>query len=381
MRSLPISSVGAILLGCVAGAWGAEAPASEPKPRIAFFPLAGNAKEELRTRAAFALRAKLDRGGVYDVIDGYKMRDVAAESDSPVTFDTKAEAMKELGRLCDATVLVWGEFVNLDAGPTIRLKILDLREKDPAPRAIQKVVKEAMDLRFVTEEILETLPGVAKFEHPSEQAVQNDPDAEAMWKSGRNLVRNADFSDSGAWHAIYQSEKYPPPVSNQLPAVDKVCIQRVSENGAPNNVLAMNLSRYCAENNGMACLSDPIAIEENTRYRLQFRYKSDGPRLHVFVKGYTMEKDIRGQTVEREIYRRQVPPTGKTDGQWVTITDELNPQHVAFPVRILRIDLYAYLSPGVVLFDDVVLKSVGKMTRKATDEAIKKPISRPAGAK
>jgi hypothetical protein len=147
------------------------------------------------------------------------------------------------------------------------------------------------------------------------------------------------------------------------------------------NVLAMNLSRTAAENNGLACLSESIKIEPKTRYRLSFRYKSDGPKLHVFVKGYTMAKNLEGKLVEREIYRRQVPPTGKTNGEWVTIVDELNPQHPAYPVQYLKVDLYAYLHPGMVMFDDVVLKAVGAQTRVAKDKAIKPPATRPRDAK
>ena len=79
----------------------------------------------------------------------------------------------------------------------------------------------------------------------------------------------------------------------------------------------------------------------------------------------------------REIYRRQVPPTDATDGKWVTITDELNPQHVVYPVQELRIDLYAYLHPGTVQFADIVLKAVGSQTRQAKDDAIKSVTTQP----
>ena len=61
------------------------------------------------------------------------------------------------------------------------------------------------------------------------------------------------------------------------------------------------------------------------------------------------------------------------------VVDELNPQHVAFPVQTLKVDLYAYLSPGTVMFDDVVLKAVGEQMRDAKDKAIKVPVTRPAG--
>ena len=94
-----------------------------------------------------------------------------------------------------------------------------------------------------------------------------------------------------------------------------------------------------------------------------------------------LAKNLEGKLVEREIYGRQVPPTAGTDGEWVTIVDELNPQHPAYPVQYLKVDLYAYLQPGLVAFDDVVLKAVGEQTRVAKDKAIKAPATRPKDAK
>ncbi len=155
---------------------------------------------------------------------------------------------------------------------------------------------------------------MAKFEHPSEEGLTNDTAAAALWAKNPNLVKNGDFAKAGLWEGIYMAERYEVVVSDSLPAVDKVNIYRLNEGGKINNVLAMKLSRECAENNGMACLSAPIPIDDSQRYRISFRYKSDGPTLHVFVKGYTMEKNIKGETVERECYRRQVPPSGR-DGR------------------------------------------------------------------
>ncbi len=343
------------------------------KPRIAFFPLGGEAKEELREKCGFSLRAKLDRTGTYEVIDGPKMLEIAAEAKESIGFDTSADAIRELGKLVEAEVLVWGD---LDGANNMRIRILDLREQDPRPRQLKKTIKEPTDLRFVSEEVLETLKGVGKFEHPSEEGVTNDAAAAELWKENPNLVKNWDFSAAGSWQAIFEAQKYEVQVSDTLPAMDKVNIYRLSEGGKVNHVLAMRLSRYCAENNGMACLSESIKIEPDTRYRISFRYRSDGPTLHVFIKGYTFQDNIKGEKVEREVYRRQVPPSGKTNGRWVTVVDDLNPQHVAFPVQTLRVDLYAYLTPGVVMFDDIELKAVGKQTRQAKDAAIKKPIER-----
>ncbi len=378
MRSLPL-----LLMALVASTARAAdvKPATAPadKPRIAFFPIAGNSKEELRKRTWDSLRLKLDRTDTYEVIDGPKMLDTVEELKAPVGFETEPAAVKELNSTLDAQVLVWGEMNNTPQGATVRVHVLDLRKPDAPPQTVEGVIRQPTDLRFVSEHILQALPGVKEFEHPSEEPVSNDAESAALWEKNPNLVSNGDFSDNGAWQAIYQAEKYPVKVSEELPAVDKVNIFKMpGENGGKlNNVLAMNLSRTCAENNGMACLSNAIQIKPDTRYRISFRYKSDGPTLHVFVKGYTTGLDIKGQPAEREIYRRQVPPSGNTHGQWVTVVDDLNPQHVAFPVQTLRVDLYAYLSPGTVMFDDVVLKAVGKQTRSAHDDAIKPPVTAP----
>ena len=64
-------------------------------------------------------------------------------------------------------------------------------------------------------------------------------------------------------------------------AQDEAVVERFVKQPDGNNVLVMNLSKECAENNGMACLSAPIKIEPNTRYRLSFRYQSDGPKLRL----------------------------------------------------------------------------------------------------
>ncbi len=349
----------------------------EPKPKIAFFPIAGTAKESLREKVWDALRAKLDRTQVYEVIDGPQMIDVVGEAKDPITFNTEPAAVKELAATLDAKVIVWGEM----NGSTLKLKILDLREKEPKPRTVEKAVVEPTDLRFVNEQILESLPGVGKFEHPVEESVSNDAEAAALWDKNPNLVNNGDFSKAGGWEGILQSERYEVVVSDNKPAVDKVNIYRLKDGSRINNVLSMTLSFDTAQATGLACLSAPIPIDDSQRYRLKFRYNSTGPVLHVFVKGYTMEKNIKGETVERECYRRQVPPSPATGGKWAEIIDDMNPQNVTFPVTHVRIDLYAYLGEGFVMFDDVMLKAVGKKTHVAHDEAIKLSTTKPAKGK
>jgi hypothetical protein len=353
----------------------ASADANDPeKPKIAVFPLSGTATDEDREHIGFSLRTKLNRDGHYEAISGPEMTEMVASSGGPITLRTSADEVTKFASDAKPAVLIWGEVDGAGDKKDIRLMILDLREKDPKPREIDKKIKEPTDLRFVAEEILQTIPGVKPFEHPSETSVTLDPESLKLWAKNPNLVPYGDFSEAGHWTALFASEKYPAPMSNSLPAVDKINIYKLpaDEGEKTHNVLAMRMSKNTAENNGLACLSDFIKIEPNVRYRIQFRYKSDGPSLHVFVKGYTTAKGFSGKPEEREIYRRQVPPSGPTHGKWVTVLDDLNPQRPGFIVEGLRIDLYTYLSPGVVMFDDVVLKAVGKQTDVAVDDAIKK---------
>ena len=165
-----------------------------PKPKAAFFPLGGDATAKDRQRCDYSMRVKLDRDGAYEVIDGPMMDDLAAEAGEPISFDTPAEKVRELGKLVEASVLVWGELNQGGKELKLRLKILDLRDADPKPRTIQKTISAPTDVRFVSEAVLETLPGVKTFEHPSETSVQHDALAEELWKRNPNLVENGDFS-------------------------------------------------------------------------------------------------------------------------------------------------------------------------------------------
>ncbi len=350
--------------------------ADDPKPKVAVFPLGGTATAEQREKVGFSLRAKLDRDGTYAVIDGPTMIDLTGEQ--VLAFDTKLDVADKLSKDEKPEVLIWGELNTANQGTSLKIRVFDQRQFDPLPHAFEKAIRQPTDMRFVVEEILQTLDGMKTFEHPNEVAVQHDATAEKLWETNPNLVTNGTFDVADHWAGLLGPDKYTVKFSDALPDRDKVVIYRMPINGEhPNNVLAMNLSKGTAESYGLACLGDAIKIEPKTRYRVSFRYKSDGPKLHVFIKGYTTGKNIKGETVERECYRRQVPPTGKTDGEWVTVVDEMNPQHSVFPVEFLRVDLYAYLQEGVVMFDDITLKAVGAQNRIAKDAAIKPPASMP----
>jgi hypothetical protein len=370
-----IAFASVLLSGAIAHA--DDAPVA--KPKVAVFPLAGDAADDQREKIGFSLRAKLDRDGHYEPIDGPTMADYAAANGKPVDLTTDVKTLTGLVKDESPVILIWGK---LDAaGPTLTINTVDLRQAGQPVHTTVKAIKQPTDMRFVVEDILGTLSGVGKFSHPVENEVQDDPAARELWQKNPNLVPDGDFATSAPWKALLREEVYAPPVSDKLPGVDKVVIYRrkvlttgpaeVRANDGGRTVLAMNLSKDVAESNGLACLSSPFDIQPNTRYRIQFRYKSDGPSLHVFVKGYVKGKDLAGKEADVQNYECQVPPSGGTHGQWKTVVCDINPQSPNGPPAFLKVDLYAYLSPGRVQFSDVEVKAVGEPTRKATDDAIK----------
>jgi hypothetical protein len=348
----------------------APALADEAKPVVAVFPFGGDAEPTLRERTTFAIRAKLDRLDAFTVIDGYRMRELAETLGGPVTSETDDRVLRRAADSEKASILVWGDLT----GGVLRTRVLDLRDADASPQSFERRIDKPTDLRFATEAVCELIPGVGRFQHPSEEPLINDPISELAWQRNPNLQPDGDFDQVGDWRALLGPDKYPPPQQPRLPVEDKVAIVP-DETGNPR--LVLNMGAGTAATYGLACLGGVVPIEPNTRYRLSFRYRSDGPVARVFVKGYTTGENLGGRRAEREVYRRQVPTVGDTKGQWKEVVVDLNPQHRTFRVEHLRVDLYVYLHAGLAEFDDVVLKEVGQPTRRATDDALDLPVTRP----
>ncbi len=351
--------------------------AAADKPKVAVFPLAGTAPVEQRQAVGFSLRAKLDRDGHYEPIDGPTMDDLAAGKTLPLT--SSPTELAKLAKEESPAVLVWGEMdgdVDSAGGAVLHLRVLDTRGKSPAPKQVDQPIAHPTDTRFAIEKVLGTLAGVGTFSHPVEEAVIDDPAAAALWKSNPDLVVDGDFAKSGPWTALLRADKYVVGIRDAMPDADRVEILRHPDpRGGLANALAMTLSRDVAESNGLACLSAPIPIKPDVRYRIRFRYRSDGPHLHVFVKGYVPGTGIDGQPNDVQCYELQVPPSGPTNNKWKTVVADLNPQNpIGPPPATLKVDLYAYLAPGTVMFDDVELRAIGRQTRHAADDALRNRV-------
>ena len=192
----------------------------------------------------------------------------------------------------------------------------------------------------------------------------DDDKAELRAKSAPNLVRNGDFAfgqnDPANWDTLKPGITWVPNPDAKAPA-DK-CIR-------------MDVDKNTAENAGMLYYSAPFAIEEGATYRFAVRYRTASPTLKVFVKCYDLFPEKWGFGEQpREVYRCQInvypPDDSKT--AWNTYTRDFVPYtaNVNHPCSC-RIMLYAYLQPGVVFWDDVVVKKIKDAPRRQDTEAKK----------
>jgi hypothetical protein len=120
-----------------------------------------------------------------------------------------------------------------------------------------------------------------------------------------------------------------------------------------NKVVRFTLDRNVAENEGVMYYSDFFPVEEGAKYRFQCRWRTDGPTVKMFLKCY--DEDETGR--RREVYRSQQNFKGP-NGTWNTHTEDFTPRHTKYTPKWGRVMLYAYLTPGEVEFDDVVVKQI-----------------------
>lgn len=153
------------------------ATAEPAKPRIAVFPLAGDAAADVREKVGFSIRSKFATDGTYESIDGVTMAEAVADG-AAVTLAARPEDLRRLIDHEKPAVLIWGELVGGTptsvAGATIRLKVLDLRQAGAQPTDVVKKLADPTDLRFAVEEIVQTVAGVGPIRRPNENEVIDD---------------------------------------------------------------------------------------------------------------------------------------------------------------------------------------------------------------
>src|SRR5271170_974016 len=109
----------AIILGLILGSAGGAALAEPEKPKVAVFPLGGDAPSDLREKVGFSLRTKLDRDGHYEPIDGPAMAEMTG--DKAIDFQTDLKTLTDLSKDTNPAVLIWGELDKAGGGTKLRL--------------------------------------------------------------------------------------------------------------------------------------------------------------------------------------------------------------------------------------------------------------------
>jgi hypothetical protein len=215
------------------------------------------------------------------------------------------------------------------------------------------------------------------------------------WQKNPNLIDGGDF-ESGAggvpkgWEDVAGQQREP---LGQL-------VRWIAENsGSQNHVVRFTLDKDVAENEGLMYYSKPFPVAEGAKYRFQCRWRSTAPAVKVFIKCYD-EVDTAYQAQQtphaadskntgrpegglssvdrrREVYRSQQNLNGPQKA-WNTHSEDFTPRHTKYSPKSGRVMLYAYVKPGVVDFDDVVVKQIvpppstspAKVRRQSTETKV-----------
>ncbi len=297
---------------------------------------------------------KLSREGGFVVPESMEdVRDYCASHKLRPAPDTSLDRMKKIV-LDDfgGQIGIWG---GVERAPDADGDIYDLIMKcydfsaKPAPRKIYEVrarTESVSEIPHVyVKQMLDALAG-----REPEAPPGPDPTAEAAWHKNPNLVsgdfeRGAGGVPKGWDRAAGQQRE---PLGRLVRWTEE---SSGGDTRAKNCVILFTLDRNVAENEGVMYYSDFFPVEEGAKYRFQCRWRSDGPAAKVFVKCYAEDESGR----RREVYRSQQNLKGPK-GQWNTQTEDFTPKHTKYAPRWGRIMLYAYLQPGRVEWDDVVVK-------------------------
>ena len=200
-----------------------------------------------------------------------------------------------------------------------------------------------------------------------------NPIAEENWKTAKNLVKGGDFqSGAGGVPSGWASRGG----QERQPLGGLVSWQRDTSDPA-NRVIRFAFDAGVGDGFGVMYYSDPFPVEEGALYRFACRYRSNGPKMIVFIKCYD-EVDsaykpasqspgdaknvgpgayVPEASQRRECYRSQNNLKGPKN-TWNTYSNDFTPKHTKYTPTTGRVMLYAYLGAGVVEFDDIVVKQI-----------------------
>jgi len=322
---------------------------------------------------------KLSKQGRFIIPEAMSdVRDYCSNHSLKPSPDMDLNKMKQIVRGdFDAHIGIWG---SVERAPGEEKEIYDLVIKcvdfsaKPEPKVIYEVKARTNSVSEIPHLYVKQMLD-ALYERKPGSKPGLDPIAEENWKKNPNLVVGGDFERGShgipkGWDKLCGEPREP--IGRQ--------VQWLAEQGnSGNRVIRFNLSKDVAEFTGLMYYSEYFAVQEGATYRFQCRWRSNGPAVKVFVKCYDDERSefreenrlgsagagknlrkgdyVGSETMRREVYRSQQNLKGPTN-TWNTQTEDFTPQHVKYSPKWCRVMLYAYITAGVVEFDDVVVKQI-----------------------
>lgn len=323
---------------------------------------------------------KIEKQGTFAVPDTIDIRDLCDEKGVKITPDTPLEEVHRVLRsLFAGQIAIWG---SCERAPGHEWEVYDLTIKcvDFSEGPEPKVLYEKTNVRtnsvseiphLYVAEMLDKLYG----REPGGPEPVNQL-AEENWANNPTLVENGNF-EAGS-HGVPNG--WEDRGGQQREPLGRL-VQWTTEAGNPkNHVIRFTFDASVGNGFGVMYYSKLFPIDEGATYRFQCRYRTNGPKIIVFIKCYDeMGSDYKptselsparhptSQSKEpeyvpqfgylRECYRSQQNLKGEKN-QWHTQTQDFTPKHTKYSPKWGRVMLYSYLGAGVVEFDDVVLKQV-----------------------
>lgn len=339
---------------------------------------------------------KLSREGRFTIPESMlEVRDYCESHKLAPSAETDLDKMKRIVRDdFDAQIGIWGSVERVPGTEGERydlvIKCVDFSSQ-PRPKVIFETsarTKSVSEIPHVyVKQMLDALCGRSGTKGTGPFS---DPAAEENWKKSPNLVvgdfeHGADGVPKG-WDRRAGQQREP---------LGTLVRWMTDPDRSDNKLIRFTLDKNVAENEGVMYYSDYFPVEEGAKYRFQCRWRTDGPEVKVFIKCYdeigspyrdsgAAERARGGRKLgkgdhisdtgqRREVYRSQQNLKGP-QGAWNTHTEDFTPRHTKYAPRWGRVMLYAYLRPGTVDFDDVVVKQI--VAASAGDKSkIRRPSS------
>ncbi len=294
-----------------------------------------------------SIRGHLRRRGLFTQIDPFSFEEMLKASGKSVTGKSSAEEVAAISsEVFGADIVIWGEVEKEGESFAITFRWTHIDEGKPVePNEVSVVAPSLHEIQIAVDECLDKMLSVEK------EIKETDPTVEKRWKSGPNLIKNGDME---------KGKDFPEGFIKQHDVAFVPDIEWVADPDRPGKCIRFGVPKYIAETYGVLCYSPYFEIERDATYRASVDVKTLGPVPKIFVKTYAEISPGDWREVYR--YHKYRVPATETWKTFVTHdfcpTEKVKKLHHRYIPTRGRVMLYAYLRPGEIYFDNIVVKRV-----------------------